>query len=56
MKNQFSEIPAHLQQAWETISEELRLASEELHEAQKRYHKAVLARIAFTETVNKSTD
>ena len=53
MKNQNMNIPAHLQPIWDTLAEELRQASELLQEAQKRYHDAVLARIALVDTVNR---
>lgn len=52
MKNQSGEIPFHLQSQWSEVSEELCAASIELHEARARHHSAVIARIAFRETVN----
>lgn len=53
MKNQSGEIPPHLHSTWSIIAEELRLASEELHEARARHHSAVMARIAFRETTDE---
>lgn len=54
MRNQYLEIPEHLRPAYLEVTEELRLASEELNEANKRYRDAVIARIALTDTINKS--
>lgn len=51
MKNQSGEIPFHLRSTWSEVSEELRAASVELHDARTRHHNAVLARIALQETI-----
>jgi hypothetical protein len=54
MRNQYEQIPDHLQPEWEAVCNEVREASLELQKANERYHKAILARIAMTETVNKA--
>lgn len=46
------EVPDHLKARWDEATEELRQASLELNEANKRYHAAVLARIAITAEIN----
>ena len=46
------EVPDHLKARWDEVTEELQRASQELNEANKRYHAAVLARIAITAEIN----
>ena len=55
MKNQSMEIPVELQPAWNDATQELHDASIELQKANKRYHEAVLARIALAKAVNRTT-
>ena len=52
MRNQNMEVPDHLKARWDEATEELRQASQELNIANKRYHAAVLARIAITAEIN----
>ena len=52
MRNQNMEVPDHLKARWDEVTEELQRASQELNEANKRYHAAVLARIAITAELN----
>lgn len=52
MRNQHMEIPKQLQERWTEATEELQQASQELNEANERYHAAVLARIAIVAELN----
>ena len=54
MKNQSMKIPDELKTAWDTAEQELHDASIELQKANKRYHEAILARIALVEAVNRT--
>ncbi len=56
MRNQSREIPDHLKSTWDEVNQELSEASIELQEAQERYNKAVLARIALNTALNQITN
>ena len=54
MRNQYEQIPDHLKDEWEQVSNELHEAAVELDIASKRYNAAILARISILNTLNNS--
>ena len=57
MRNHSGEVPIHLRSAYETMSEELCVASEVVFSAETRHRDAILTRITFgSESVTQWTD